>query len=329
VGSNSGWTLKALTDPTLNNPSLTVNAPATATRGKQLTVTGKLSATLPLPTGVSLSVTRTDPESPNGKALAPVTVKADGSYTFTDTPPAGGKVTYKVSYAGDATHASASGSDAVQVSHNATSLTLNHNGSVYSYGADVSFTAHLGATYKNRTVEIWSDPFGSDKPKKLVKKGTVNSNGNLSVTVDMTRDTAVTAVFAGDTRYASKTVKSTAYARVKVSTSVSKHYKTGKIGSTTYYYFHKNTEPVFTTTMTYYKGRKQQFQLQVYSQGKWYDTYSDYFALGTNGKSAVRLTAPGQSGIRARMRSSYINGSSGDTVNSTTHGAWKYFYFTK
>jgi hypothetical protein len=29
------------------------------------------------------------------------------------------------------------------------------------------------------------------------------------------------------------------------------------------------------------------------------------------------------------VRSSYINGSSGDTVNTTTHGAWKYIYFTK
>jgi hypothetical protein len=28
------------------------------------------------------------------------------------------------------------------------------------------------------------------------------------------------------------------------------------------------------------------------------------------------------------MRSSYINDSSGDTVNSTTHGAWKYLTFT-
>ncbi len=45
---------------------------------------------------------------------------------------------------------------------------------------------------------------------------------------------------------------------------------------------------------------------------------SQYFALAANGKSAVNLEAPGESGIRARMRSSYINGSSGDSVNSTT-----------
>ncbi|MFB7109718.1 hypothetical protein [Streptomyces sp. NPDC056291] len=66
----------------------------------------------------------------------------------------------------------------------------------------------------------------------------------------------------------------------------------------------------------------------MYYQGSWYDSGSEYFALSTKGKSSVRLEAPGTSGIRARMRSSYINGSSGDTVNSTTHGAWKYFTFT-
>lgn len=184
------------------------------------------------------------------------------------------------------------------------------------------------STYKNRTVEIWANPFGSDKPNKLLKTGKVNSSGNISATVDMTRDTDVTAVFKGDARTAPRTVKSTGYARVKVSTAVSKHYKTAKIGSTSYYWFHKSTDPLLTTTMTYYKGRKQRFDLQVYSGGKWYSAGSEYFPLGTDGKSAVRLEAPGQSGIKARMRSVYVNGSSGDTVNTTTYGSWKYLYFS-
>ncbi|GAB2894837.1 hypothetical protein GCM10027074_73270 [Streptomyces deserti] len=328
VGGESGYTLKALTEPTKNVPTLTVNAPSTATRAKPLTVTGKLTATVPLPTGVQLQVTRTDLASPGGKALAPVTVKADGSYSFTDTPPAGGTVTYKVTYAGDAEHTAVSASDKVSVSRTATTLTVNNNGKVYSYGKDVVFTAHLGTTYQNRTVEIWADPFGADRPKKLLKTGTVNSSGNLSATVDMTRDTTVSAVFKGDARYAPKTVKSTAYAKVRVSTAVSRHYKTAKIGSTSYYWFRKSTDPLLTTTMTYYPGRQQRFDLQVYFNGTWHSAGSEYFPLGTNGKSAVTLEAPGESGIRARMRSVYVNGSSGDTVNSTTYGAWKYLYFS-
>jgi hypothetical protein len=43
----------------------------------------------------------------------------------------------------------------------------------------------------------------------------------------------------------------------------------------------------------------------------------------------VTLGGTHETGYRMRLCSSYVNGSSGDTVNSTTHGAWKYFYFTK
>ncbi len=326
--STGGYTLKALTDPEKNVPTLTVNAPSSAARAKKLTVTGKLSATFALPAGAKLQVTRTDLESTKGKALPAVTVKSNGTYSFTDTPPAGGTVTYKVSYAGDSGHAAVSASDKVAVSRSATSLSLNNNGKLYAYGADVKFTAHLGKTYKNRTVAIYSDPFGADKPKKLVKTGKVNSSGNITVTVDMTRDTAVSAVFAGDARNASKTVKATAYAKVKVSTAITKHYKKAKIGSTSYYWFHKNSAPIITTTMTYYKNRQERLDLQVYYQGQWYSSDSEYFGLGTNGKAAVNLGAPGESGIKARIRAAYINGSSGDSVNSTTYSDWKYLYFS-
>ncbi|MYZ36046.1 hypothetical protein [Streptomyces sp. MnatMP-M17] len=309
--------------------AVSVAAPSKATRAKKITVTGKLASAKAFPAGTKVTVVRTDIASPKGRSLGTKTVTSAGTFSFTDAPPAGGSVVYTAQYAGDATHAPASGKDTVAVSRTATALSLNHNGAVYSYGADVSFTAHLGKTFSNRVVEIWADPAGSDKPKKLLKRGKVNSKGNLSATVDMTRDTSVTAVYAGDTRSGPKTVKSSAFAKVKVSTAVSRHYKTGKIGSTSYYWFHKNTDPLLTTSMTYYKGRSQRFQLQVYYQGTWYDSGSEYFALATNGKSAVQLGAPGEAGIRARMRSSYINASSGDTVNSTTHGAWKYMYFTK
>ncbi|MEU9340472.1 Ig-like domain repeat protein [Streptomyces sp. NPDC048278] len=318
------YTLKAFASPALSAPTLTVNAPASASRAKKLTVTGKITAGVPFPAGTRLSVTRTDLESPNGKALAAVTVKADGTYSFADTPPAGGTVTY----AGDADHTTATASDKVAVSRAGTSLSLNNNGKLYNYGTDVKFTAHLGTTYKNRSVKIYADPFGGDKGKKLIKTGKVDSHGNIAAWVDMTRDTAVSAVFDGDARYAPKTVKATAYARVKISTAVTKHYKTAKIGSTSYYWFHKNTDPVVTTTMTYYPGRQQRLDLQVYYQGTWYSADSEYFPVSSNGKSAVRIGAPGESGIRARVRSVYVNGSSGDTVNSTTYGGWKYLYFS-
>nr|WP_149823578.1 Ig-like domain repeat protein [Streptomyces tailanensis] len=314
--------------PAPSPTTLTVNAPATATRAQSLTVTGKLTSDAAFASGTTLTVTRTDLESPAGKALAPVTVAADGSYSFKDTPPAGGSVKYTVSYAGDATHQAASASDTVQVSRATTTLTLNKNGNVYSYGADVTFTAHLGTTYKNRKVEIWADPYGSDKPNKLVKSGTVNSSGNLYVTLDLTRDTKLTAKFAGDARYAPKTATSKVYTKVRVSTTPSRHYKTQYAWNHTYYYFRKSVDPLFTTRMTYYPGRDYRVQVQAYYDGAWRTTGTKYLPLESSGLGAVELQGTPSTGIRFRIRSSYIDTTSGDNVNTTTHGAWKYFIFT-
>ncbi|TGZ03422.1 Ig-like domain repeat protein [Streptomyces rhizosphaericola] len=326
---NDVFRLRTLTDASRSAVTVSVKAPSKATRAKKLTVNGRLTTNPALPAGARATVVRTDLESPKGRSLASVTPKKDGTFSFTDTPHVGGKVTYKVSYAGSGTHSPASRSATVDVSRAATSLKLNRNNSTHAYNKNVSFTASLGTTHKNRVVELWADPFGADKPKKLLKKAKVNSKGNLSVTVNMKRDTAVTAVFAGDARYAPKTVKSTAYAKVNVSVKLSKHYRTAKIGKTSYAYYSKKKNPDFTTSMTYYKGRAQRLTLQFNYQGRWYDLGQEYFPLASDGKSVVTLPGPHETGYKMRVRASYVNGSSGDSVNSTTHSAWKYFIFTK
>ncbi|MFJ9039667.1 WD40 repeat domain-containing protein [Streptomyces sp. NPDC102406] len=318
----------AYTEPARTAPTLTVDTPAKATRGKPLTVTGKISSTVPFTAPVTLTVTRTDVENPSGTVLKTVTAAADGSYSFTDTPAAGGKVTYKVAYAGDADHAPVGTSASVEVSRTATTLTLDKNKKVYEYGSDVSFTAHLGTTYKNRKVEIYADPYGGDKPKKLVKSGTVNAAGNLSVTLDLTRDATLTAVYAGDARYEPKTVTNTVYTRARASVALSGHYKSGTIGSTTYAYFHKKSPVYATTSMNYYPGRKFRLDLQVYSGGAWQSGNSEYFKLGSTGTTKMNLGAPGSAGHKFRIRTVYVNETSGDYVNSTKYSGWKYFYST-
>ncbi|MEU0255240.1 Ig-like domain repeat protein [Streptomyces sp. NPDC006184] len=333
VTSNSlgAYSLRVLTAPTKAATTVTVDAPATATRAKQLTVKGKVTSTAAVPAGSRLAVTRTDLESPKGKVLAAAATGADGTFSFTDTPPAGGKVTYTVAYAGDDGHAADSGSDTVDVSRARPALSVDNDGKVYAYGKDVRFTAHLGKTYKNRTVQIWADPFGPDKPGRLVKSGTVDSAGNLSVTLDLKRDTKVTARFSGDSRYTSAAASSTVGAKVSVSTSLAGQYRSKSAWGHTYAFFHKTKDPLATTKMPYYPGRAQKFEFEVYYQGRWYPGDPAYFKLGSDGVSKVRIDGDhGQDvGRRFRIRSSYINSASGDTVNSTTHGAWKYFTFTR
>ncbi|MFE7839038.1 Ig-like domain repeat protein [Streptomyces sp. NPDC057474] len=318
----------ALDEPRKYVGTLTVKAPATATRAKPLTVSGKLTSNLGLPAGTPVTVTRTDLDSPKGKSLGTKALGAGGKFSFTDTPPAGGKVTYKVSYAGDADHTATSASDSVEVSRATATLSLDKNRKTYAYGADVKFTAHLGTTYKNRKVEIWADPYGSDRPNKLVKSGTVNSKGNLSVTVDLKRDTKLSVKFAGDARYKAKTVTNTVYTKVRISSSIAGHYKTQSAWGQKYHYLRKSKDPVLKTTMTYHEGRKQRLQLQAYYQGAWRDAGSEYFPLGTAGRSDVTLTGTPTTNIRFRFRSEYRDSSSGDNVNTTTYGAWKYFIFT-
>ncbi|MFJ7075391.1 Ig-like domain repeat protein [Streptomyces sp. NPDC098781] len=323
------YSLRVFDAPTKTPVTLTANAPATAPRAKPLTVTGSLTSASAFPAGTQVSVTRTDDESPAGKALGKATVASNGSYTFTDTPPAGGKVTYTVSYAGDADHAGATAARSVTVAKSATTLTLNNNLKVYGYNSSVTFTAHLGATYKNRTVEIWADPYGSDKPNALVKKGTVDSAGNLTATVRLTRDAKVSAKFTGDTRYAPRTITNTVYTKVSVTSSLSGAYKTATAWNEKYSYFRQSKDPVYNTAMTMYPGRKYQFQIQQFYSGAWHTTATQYFGLDRYGKDSVLLEDNPPTGVRFRLRSSYIDTASGDNVNATTYGTWKYFTFTR
>lgn len=322
--------LVVLTDTTMSQPALTVSVPATAARAKPVKVSGAITATLPLAAGTPVTVTRIDAESPGGKDLGAKAIDASGKFSFTDTPAAGGKITYRIAYAGDSTHLSATKSGTVTVPSDASGLTLNRNKGVYAYATKVTFTAHLGKAYKNKTVELWSDPAGTDKANVLVKKAAADSKGNVAVALTLTRNTTVSAIYRGDTRTAAKTVRSTVYAKVKVSLAVTKQYKTKKIGSTSYYVFHKKKNPLFTTTMTAAKGRSQQLSLQYYYKGAWHSGQTQYFLLSSKGKSAVTLTGTHDTNLRMRVRSSYSRGTaaSGDTINYTTVGAWKYFIFT-
>ncbi|WP_308426478.1 YncE family protein [Streptomyces fuscichromogenes] len=327
-GLSGKYSLRVVTDPGKAVTAVTVNAPATADRARSLTVSGKVTNTLGLPAGTTVAVTRTDLESPNGTALPAATVKADGTFSFTDVPPAGSKVTYQVSYAGDADRTAASASGTVEVSRNTTALTVNKNGTVHDYASNVTFTAHLGTTYKNRTLSLYADTAGDGKGKYLVRTGTVNSGGNLSVTLPLKRDTTVSASFSGDARTAPKTATSRVGAKVKVSLSPSRHYRTAKVNGYTTYYFRKKTNPLLTTTMTAYPGRAQKLEFQIHSAGAWRPAGYEYFRLDSKGRSVVELRGTHQTGHSMRVRSSYIDNSSNDTVNSTTHGSWKYFTFT-
>ncbi|GAA2793515.1 hypothetical protein GCM10019017_43760 [Streptomyces showdoensis] len=321
--------LHVLDEPTKSAPAVTVRVPATAPVQKALTVSGSVAATLALPAGTPLAVTRFDVENPAGKSLGTKPLGANGAFSFTDTPAVAGNVTYKVAYAGDAQHSAASGTALVKVSHNKTSITLDKNKSIHNYATTVTYTATLGPTYKNRVVEIWADPWGYE-PKRLLKRGTVNAQGKLSASMWMSRDTTVTAVFAGDARNGWAQAVSGVYTRAGVSTTLSRHYKWTKIGNVNYQTYRTSNYVLITTWHNAYPNRLTRNDAQMWIQGAWRDLGPEWFALDRYGKAYVRFQGdPVLAGYKFRVRSSYIDGASGDNVNSTVYGPWKYFNFTR
>ncbi|KQX45503.1 MULTISPECIES: hypothetical protein [unclassified Streptomyces] len=324
----SSYSLRIYTAPKYHTTSVTVKAPAAAPINKALTVSGSLASTLPLPAGTPLTVTRYDAESPSGKALGTRAVAANGTFSFPDTPPAAGKVSYRVAYPGDAKHANSSGTAAVKVAPFPTYLKLDQNGRTVNYNTSVTYTASLGWTYRNRVVEIWSDPYGPE-PKRLLKRGTVNSAGKLAVTVKMTRDSYVSAVFAGDTRSGAATATSAVNTRAGLTTALTRHYKWTKIGTIWYQTYHQTADPLVTAWHNPYPGRKTRYDLQVWYDGAWRYAGSDLIPLNSGGMVYFAFDGDGAAGVRARVRTSYIDDVSGDRVNSTNYGPWKYFNFTR
>jgi WD40 repeat protein len=305
--------------------TLTLAGPASATRAKALTITGKLASPLALTAGSKVSVSRFDLDYPSGRSLGTKTVAANGTFSIVDTPTAGGTVTYRASFAGDLTHTPASASKAVAVSRTAPALAINNNGKIYAYGQTVSFTAKLGTTYKNRVVEIWADPAGSDQARRLIKRATVSKTGYVSASVKLTRNTTVSAVFTGDARTAPRTVYTNVGAKAYLKLHLSRHYKTAKIGSLTYRFYRTNSVAWFTNAMNSGSQRLVYVQVQRYTNGKWKNWDGRYF----DATDILFLPGTGLKGVKFRIRTAYVKGSSGDSLNSTTWTPYQYFTFTK
>lgn len=307
-------------------PVVTVSAPATAISGLGLTLTGTVTG---LPPDALIDYSKTDAEDPAGRLLGRTSFDASGEFSLSVAPMAGGRITYTLTTPAMDGYAVVSASTTVTVPYHATTLTLIDDKDPYWPNDRMHITATLGATYRNRTVEIWADPYGADQPPRLLTKAAVNGYGILGTFLTPTRNTLVTAKFTGDTRYAARSATTVVSTRAAVNAVISKHYKTGKIGSNTYYYFRTSKDPRITVTMTAYPKRKQRLVVQRYSAGAWKSWRAAYYPLSAAGKSSVDVKATYAAKARYRVRAEYVTGGSGDSANYTTYGSWKYFTFTK
>ncbi|MFD0506484.1 hypothetical protein ACFQ0G_34070 [Streptomyces chiangmaiensis] len=112
----SAPTLHVLPDAGKLDTTLDVQAPATSRKGKDLTVTGRLSAAEPFPAGTTVEVTRTDAEHPAGTPVGTFPVStATGEFTFTERPRGTGDITYTATYKGDGLHTAATSQTTVTI----------------------------------------------------------------------------------------------------------------------------------------------------------------------------------------------------------------------
>lgn len=94
--------------------TITLTAPAEATKSAGLTITGTLTGQgRALPAGITLSVQRTDRKGTG--TLTSAGVAPDGTFTVNDLPRAVGQVTYEVGYSGDDLHSASTASATVRV----------------------------------------------------------------------------------------------------------------------------------------------------------------------------------------------------------------------
>ncbi|MFC4030092.1 YncE family protein [Streptomyces polygonati] len=83
--------------------------------GKKLKMQGRLTSALTIPTGATVTITRTDGTGPGPALVGTRKVAADGTFQITDVPFVAGPAVYTVSYAGDAAYNGTTVSSTVQV----------------------------------------------------------------------------------------------------------------------------------------------------------------------------------------------------------------------
>jgi len=170
---------------------------ATVKAGTKVTLKGTLTLNGAVaPAGVPVKFIRQS----SGKTQETLTVKtaAGGTFAVTDLPPATGSYSYQSSYT-SITYLPAAANYAVTVTAAKPALKLAVSAKSVKPGQKVTVTATLGAPHVNRTLVIYAQVKGG--AKKVIKRATVNSKGQLSVAFPVKANTTFTVAFSGDTWY--------------------------------------------------------------------------------------------------------------------------------
>lgn len=255
-------------------PTMALTAPSSSGRAAPMTIAGQLTWPHAHVTTGAVHVVKTDLAHPSGYSVGTVPVAADGSFAFHDTPQIGGANTYAFTYDGGTSYLPVTASAKAQVSRATPSLSVATDAKSYHSGATVKVTAHLGTTYNSRLVTLYDQPAG--KSRTQLKSGKVDAQGNLVAYYKVTRNTVFSAAFAGDYRYAPRTVTTSATLTPTVRTEMQWPTGTTRIGSTTYQVFYKSEVNMgFDLLVTpHQSGGCMSVYLEHYYSGAWHQVTS-------------------------------------------------------
>jgi hypothetical protein len=201
--------LQELVYPQFKATSIDIAAAGTGTIviDRKVRLSGKVAfGGKPAPAGIMVTVIR---GLTGSAAVTDFTVRtrAGGVFRLTDTPPVWGSYNYTAYFASDGVHEPAWHTTFVTVTGLRTTLTVTAPATATA-GKRVWVVAHLGRTYRNRTVSIYEQPASGGR-RRLIKTGRVGVKGNFGVNYRVTRSTTFIAVFSGDAHYTSLTAKAT------------------------------------------------------------------------------------------------------------------------
>ena len=301
--------------------TVTASGPSSATIGKALTITGRVTDRGTALAGAALTVTRHDPLGTT--TIATAHSDANGNYTISNVPPNGTTNTYKVSYAADALHQSASATYSVFVTRLGTFLSVSTDKSDYYYNQVVHVTAHLGTTYTNRAVTIYAQQSGFSKVR--IASGNVGPKGYLFGSVQVRRNTVYSAAFAGDVRHAPVVVTLLRKTHASSAMTLLNYYGTNSGG---YRLYHKSQFPRQHAHVDPYKsGQCVYYDVQDYVSGKWHDLgFSDCFALDSKSNTDAYFDARDYGVVGRKYRSGFWY--AGDRINEGQGSLWRYFTIT-
>jgi hypothetical protein len=185
-------------------------------------------------------------------------------------------------------------------------------------------------------VAVYAQTAGS-ATRTLLRKAAVENaqgGGDLAISVVLSHSTTFTAVFGGDSRYASAAAATTVGVAARVTQSLAGFYASESYKGTAYRVYHAAAQLKDTVTVAPGKhGECVKFALQIYFQGGWHDDLPSGETTTACGTLSARSTVLGDfslrngAGARYRVRALYVR-SKTDVSNLSASSSWAYFRVT-